>query len=660
MEGTIAIRRQNQHISRHESYDSFRSIGLQNDGDLSAYHTGYAGRPISKLPRIDQDKSIYDSYEAPAKLNFDQRPHSSSELSEFDVENLIQLEMHSYSAVNSSFFRDLHSLVKRANHGYQEGVKPMLADGAMGGTYFIRDQHNDIMVVCKPGDEEPNSPHNPYQISSHPSGWGAAYKGKILPGFGMYREVAAYVLDSGFAGVPPTQLARVRSHLLKAEQQPLNGIYQSQPFNTVDSEYKICSVQSFVRSECSAEDMGPGKFFKDDVQRIAVMDIRLCNLDRHEGNLLVARVNPYQEHVSRMDSTGNLSGLLDDKLAMHPSEADGKFHLIPIDHGYVLPHVLHMSDPSLAWIHWPQANEPLSDSVRQYVEALDYTHDAELLRRVVGAALPETSLLTLRVCTAYLKKGVAAGLTLKELGQGMLPDYDGSSVSHSKSGLPFGHTSSLLQKAVHLAVHRALCKQYQDLQLTGRTSAHFTFPTPRSYASVLTSALTSVRSESPEPAQSAATSDKHEPSLPAALSALTRSILIAPISTTASEAGDASGSEDDNGLSPLTTAETVSPVSSATVFVDPPVKAALVPALSSSPTRSAGFIQPPCPSCTLEAIRGPPAQVRTFSTRATEDQVYTAIAGDGGARLAALLDQTLDQLVGEILGARKVNTDEVK
>ena len=361
-----------------------------------------------------------------------------------DCFNFIQLEQLNnnrtsstqYASNNSLDFFDLPILISHVNEGMKNGVKPMLADGAMGGTYFLRDTQKNMTIVCKPGDEEPNSPHNPYQISTHPSGWGAAYKGKILPGFGMYREVAAYLLDYGFAGVPPTQLARVRDYMLVGE----NETAQSHANSESSIGYKICSVQSFVRSECSAEDMGPGKFYKDDVQRIAVMDIRLCNLDRHEGNMLVSSDTPYRLiHATSGDSNTKAN--------------EGKFHLIPIDHGYLLPHVLHMSDPSLAWIHWPQANEPLSDSARQYVEALDYTHDAELLRRVVGAALPETSLLTLRVCTAYLKKGVAAGLTLKELGQGMLPDHDSAParlVLASKE-IP----QSLLQKAVHLAVHRA-------------------------------------------------------------------------------------------------------------------------------------------------------------------------------------------------------------
>ena len=48
---------------------------------------------------------------------------------------------------------------------------------------------------------------------------------------------------------------------------------------------------------------------------------------------------------------------------------------------------------------------PVPEHIRQYVASLDYTADVELLRRTIGAAIPETSLLTLRVCTLMLQLG---------------------------------------------------------------------------------------------------------------------------------------------------------------------------------------------------------------------------------------------------------------
>merc|ERR1711907_764397 len=78
--------------------------------------------------------------------------------------------------------------------------------------------------------------------------------------------------------------------------------------------YKMGSIQSYVRSECSAEEMGSAKFDKGDIMRMATLDIRICNLDRHAGNILVSRSAPYQhpriyyldgETVKPMDNKSN-------------------------------------------------------------------------------------------------------------------------------------------------------------------------------------------------------------------------------------------------------------------------------------------------------------------------------------------------------------------
>jgi hypothetical protein len=328
-----------------------------------------------------------------------------------------------------------------------------------------------------------------------------------MPGFGMYREVAAYELDEGFAGVPPTQLARIRHNSLrKLDTQP-NEEWSS-------GGYKICSVQSYVKHECSAEDMGPSMFDPEDVMRIAIFDMRMCNLDRHEGNILLCGAHPYQgmsgltqfrnarlqvrsgscdvdqrdwnntfkmnadtcggnaletncenadanvtfsesgstvQYSSSAPSSINpwtlkqkyaqstvslLCGAEEDADIMPPppplinyfspasmvrskqstsSSATRKYRLVPIDHGYVLPHVLHLSETSFAWLHWNQVKCPVPDNLRRYIAGLDVKADVEKLRKTVGAALPETSLLTLKVCTMLLQKGVAAGVSLYDI-----------------------------------------------------------------------------------------------------------------------------------------------------------------------------------------------------------------------------------------------------
>jgi hypothetical protein len=100
---------------------------------LSFSHTGY-------------------SSEAPARLYspqrflkpFRQRAVSLSIL-EGSSESFVTLE-----STSTPLF-DLPSLVSRADTGLKYGVDPILAEGAMGGTYFLRDRGRLITVVCKPG-----------------------------------------------------------------------------------------------------------------------------------------------------------------------------------------------------------------------------------------------------------------------------------------------------------------------------------------------------------------------------------------------------------------------------------------------------------------------------------------------------------------------------
>jgi hypothetical protein len=405
----------------------------------------------------------------------------------------------------------LSVLVSKADAGMKSGIDPVLADGALGGTYFLRDSNRDPCIICKPGDEEPNAPWNPH--SPRNTKW-SAYKGRIIPGFGMYREVATYLLNGAFVGVPPTALARVRhrnfrsNSILKHKPVPiLNRSLNQSPATTIGSvldssdlssnssgtinsrtssmsssissincgsyevpkqrgvsldsyeasanalterlgcdlhvtglgvspvstsaalsadghttgslhcssveevwestfSHKPCSVQAYAKHKCSAEDFGPGMFNHEDVQRIAMLDIRMCNLDRHEGNYLVAESNPYS-----MLSDGH--------------DGDKKFRLIPIDHGYCLPHVLCMNGASLSWLYWPQVKQPVSPAVAEYIANIDINADIARLKRYIGVAMPEPCLLTLRVCTMFLQKGVAAGLTLSDIGCAMTESLDG-------------------------------------------------------------------------------------------------------------------------------------------------------------------------------------------------------------------------------------------
>ena len=396
------------------------------------------------------------------------KPNRYRSLSLSDVDGgFCQMEV-SIPAISET---DLPELVTKADHALKSGVSPCLADGCCGGTYFLRDATSrHICLVFKPGDEEPYAPNNPHLKAKDAGRFHKAYKGNILPGFGLYRELIAFALDSGSAGVPATQLAKVRHESLRT-------------INRRAHSYKIGSIQSYVREiECTAEDMGPGMINKDDIQRVALLDIRLCNLDRHPGNLLVChskrvatiKVQPKQSRqenfsdemnlisesspresfsksypnevgsyfsgggVTMIGRYGNQKHDIERSSTCSPSPRSikdngtsprgsvteieaGKLRLVPIDHGYCLPHVLHLSETNFSWLYWAQVATPISEDLRNVIDNLDAHRDCVLVKDLVGEAIPDTYLLTLHVCTMLVQVGIKAGLTLRDIGELMTP-----------------------------------------------------------------------------------------------------------------------------------------------------------------------------------------------------------------------------------------------
>ena len=76
------------------------------------------------------------------------------------------------------------------------------------------------------------------------------------------------------------------------------------------------------------DDLSPSKISKDEVHKIALLDIRLMNADRNAANLL-CRIRP----------------------------EDGSIELVPIDHGFCLRDVCDVSWMDWCWLDWPQMKE---------------------------------------------------------------------------------------------------------------------------------------------------------------------------------------------------------------------------------------------------------------------------------------------------------------
>lgn len=296
-------------------------------------------------------------------------------------------------------------MVEEAKKGLAAGCPPNAPREGMGGTYFLSDASGGNIGIFKPCDEEPLAPNNP-------KGWNSrsmsdpGMKPSVRVGEAALREVAAFLLDhDGFAGVPPACLVAVSHQHLNYTAQPaahsfdvpsaepiaaLSPLHESadalathsaaissdSPVSTpadsrlttpaVPGGVKLGSLQAFAEHTCDANDITSSRFSADSIHRVGILDVRLLNLDRHAGNLLVAE-------APRNGSSGGGPAPL--------------HKLIPIDHGYALPEAL--DDPYFEWQYWPQASVPFSPEVKAYVEALDGPADVAMLRERLPALRPE-------------------------------------------------------------------------------------------------------------------------------------------------------------------------------------------------------------------------------------------------------------------------------
>ena len=269
-----------------------------------------------------------------------------------------------------------------AREGLLAGVHPMLSSGGTGGAYFLKSTVGETVAVFKPADEEPLAKNNPRgnsctndlnnasntetAIQSSP---GEGMRKGTRVGEGAAREVAAYLLDhDGFSGVPVTSLANLSEQSVFFSGDDDDIIQREN-----EKSGKLGSIQEFIKADAEAEEFGPSLFPLEEVHKIAVLDIRLANTDRNAGNILVKK----DEHTGQIVS------------------------LIPIDHGYALPHTLE--DVCFEWEFWPQAKQPFSESTKDYIETLDAEEDIEYLSDN-DIELRPSSERVLKVSTMLLKR----------------------------------------------------------------------------------------------------------------------------------------------------------------------------------------------------------------------------------------------------------------
>lgn len=234
------------------------------------------------------------------------------------------------------------------------------------------------------------------------------------PGQGCLREVAAYIMDrDNFCGVPPTALIHCQHPLFS--YPTTGGKRKLFP--------KLGSLQQFVRASECFDDLGPGQFSDFEIQKIALLDLRLLNCDRNAANMLVR----YKRHVSsgsgssdgNIDINGQSEGSLSNSDgdwindSSPTSDTPDMYEVIPIDHGYCMPSKLHIDEFDLAWFTLPQVKNEVHPAIKEYVASLDF--EPMLYNVLEQISLPGNSIFLLALAHLLVTQGIASGLTLYEI-----------------------------------------------------------------------------------------------------------------------------------------------------------------------------------------------------------------------------------------------------
>lgn len=269
--------------------------------------------------------------------------------------------------------KKMEQMVREASIALVSGLSPSLASDGTGGTYMIPHPRRRQTIACfKPQDEEMCAPNNPRGFQGETN---SCFRPGMHSTQCATREVFAFYADTGFSGVPETTLVHARHPSF---------------FNPQTLIWKTGSFQEFVDTKETAGNYHYREYSTEDIHRIGCLDIRLVNMDRNDGNILV-RPRDVNDRPS-----------------------SSKYQLIPIDHGMILPEHLNIIEEDIVWMSWPQAREPWSKSSIQFVEALNSEFE-DGLAEVLGIGTSELRLK--RCCTVLLQLGVIMGLTLFDIGQ---------------------------------------------------------------------------------------------------------------------------------------------------------------------------------------------------------------------------------------------------
>lgn len=316
----------------------------------------------------------------------------------------------SYSTESKEMLRQVQQGLNRYTPGKTDGFD------CTGGVYFMKSTSGNIVGVFKPQDEEQGMPNNP---KGHAGNGTQGLRPHFKPGDGYLREYAAYLMDhENFCSVPATTIASCEHPVFSYSSDKDKGT----------TFPKVGSLQRYVRANDTFDDISSSLLSVFEVQKIALLDMRILNCDRNGANILAVRKEyPHssERRNSRGESLSSVGELNDVELdvldfmagSSHFKESSrpaDTYELIPIDHGYSLPTRLQIDDFDWVWYSGcEQVQQPVDPRIRAYLNRLNFD---ELMAKVTAeVALSEDTIYLLRTVHELLVQGVNAGLTLYEI-----------------------------------------------------------------------------------------------------------------------------------------------------------------------------------------------------------------------------------------------------
>lgn len=321
------------------------------------------------------------------------------------------LKIGRISQIKELSTKKMENSIKFIQEGFNKGLKPLKIEIGVSGSYFLRDRFRNNEAIFKSIDEEPFAPNNK-----------KGYKGKfgemsfrkgIRSGEVCIREVAAYYLDlENVHGVPSTTLVEIYhpffldhfesvKHLKAFKQFGQNGIsknffkrrfvkrktFKSKFIDMINDCFKrrtkIGSLQKFEIKNGNAGDISSSKFSDYEVQKIALLDLRVLNDDRNGDNILYKKIDK------------------------------NYIQLIPIDHGLILPDNLEINNFNICWYFWKQIKKPICEKLKKFIKKLNPHKNALMLKKKLD--LRTACLVNFMIAEIFLKKCVFENMNIFEI-----------------------------------------------------------------------------------------------------------------------------------------------------------------------------------------------------------------------------------------------------